>query len=148
MILKADNPTPGENKNVQFLVPRFVGKSISPHFNVLSCMKNLPAMQNWVWFLGWEDPLEEGTTSHSNILAWRIPWTEKPGGLQSTGSQGVGHDWIDLARRQSFWIMAQLSDFILTWILCKDLLSKYGHSLRPWRLDLHHIFLGETQFNS
>ena len=42
--------------------------------------------------LGQEDPLEEDMATHSSILAWRIPWTEKPGGLQSTGSQTVGHD--------------------------------------------------------
>ena len=42
--------------------------------------------------LGQEDPLEEGIATHSTILAWRIPWTEEPGGLQSTGSQRVGHD--------------------------------------------------------
>ena len=41
--------------------------------------------------LGWEDPLEEGMATHSSTLAWRIPWTEKPGGLQSTGSQIVRH---------------------------------------------------------
>ena len=41
----------------------------------------------------WEDPLEEEMATHSSILAWRIPWTEEPGGLQSTGSQTVGHDW-------------------------------------------------------
>ena len=46
----------------------------------------------WVPFLGREDPLEEGMATHSSILAWRIPWTEEPGGLQSTGSQGVEHD--------------------------------------------------------
>ena len=52
--------------------------------------KNPPAMQEtWVQTLGWEDPLEEGMTAHSNILAWRIPWTEEPGGLQSIGSQRV-----------------------------------------------------------
>ena len=54
-----------------------------------SGVKNLPAMQEpqeiWVWSLGQEDPLEEGMATHSNILAWRIPWTEEPGGLQSTG---------------------------------------------------------------
>ena len=45
-------------------------------------VKNLPAMQDTqVQSLGWEDPLEEGTATHSNILAWRISWTEKPGGL-------------------------------------------------------------------
>ena len=42
--------------------------------------------------LGWEDPMQKEMVTHSSILAWRIPWTEKPGGLQSTGSQSVGHD--------------------------------------------------------
>ena len=41
----------------------------------------------WVQSLGWEDPLEEGMVIHSSVLAWRIPWTEEPGGLQSIGSQ-------------------------------------------------------------
>ena len=43
--------------------------------------------EEWVRSLGWEDPLEEEMTTHSNILAWEIPWTEEPGGLQSMGSQ-------------------------------------------------------------
>ena len=56
-------------------------------------VKNPPAMQEiWVKPLGWEDLLEEGMTTHSRILAWRIPWTEEPGGLQSMGLQRVGHD--------------------------------------------------------
>ena len=56
-------------------------------------VKNLPAIQEtWVQSLGWEDPLEKGTTTHSSILAWRIPWTEKPGWLLSMGSQRIGHD--------------------------------------------------------
>ena len=42
--------------------------------------------------LGWEDPLEQGMATHFSILAWRVPWTEEPGGLQSTGSQREGHD--------------------------------------------------------
>ena len=42
--------------------------------------------------LGWEDPLEEGMATHSSILAWTIPWTEEPGGLQSVGLQGIQHD--------------------------------------------------------
>ena len=46
-----------------------------------------------VWSLGQEDPLEKGMATHSSILAWRIPWTEEPGGLQSMGLQRVGHDW-------------------------------------------------------
>ena len=56
-------------------------------------VKNLPAMQEtWVQFLGWEDLLGEGKATHSSVLVWRIPWTEEAGGLQSTGSQRVGHD--------------------------------------------------------
>ena len=57
-------------------------------------IKHLPAMQaTWVRSLGWENPLEKEMATHSSILAWRIPWTEEPGGLQSTGSQRVGHNW-------------------------------------------------------
>ena len=48
----------------------------------------------WVRSLGWEDPLEKGTATYSSILAWRIPWTEAPGGLQSLGLQRVRHDWV------------------------------------------------------
>ena len=54
---------------------------------------NLPAMQEtWVGSLSWDDPLEKGMATRSSILARRIPWTEEPGGLQSMGSQRVGHD--------------------------------------------------------
>ena len=49
----------------------------------------------WLRSLGQEDPLDEGVATHSRILAWRIPWTEEPGGLQSTGSQRVGDDGRD-----------------------------------------------------
>ena len=59
-------------------------------------VENSPSMQKTpetqVRFLGWEDPLEEGMATHSSILAWKIPWTETPGGLQSMGSQRVRHD--------------------------------------------------------
>ena len=48
--------------------------------------------ETWVRFLGQEDPLEEGVATHSSILAWRVPWTEEPGGLQSMGLQRVEHD--------------------------------------------------------
>ena len=57
--------------------------------------------ETWVRSLGGEDPPEEGMATHSNILAWRIPWTEEPGGLQSTRSQRAGHDWSDLAGMHS-----------------------------------------------
>ena len=56
-------------------------------------VKNLPAIcETWVRSLGWEDSLEEAMVTHSSILAWRIPWTEEPGELQSMGSQKVKHD--------------------------------------------------------
>ena len=56
-------------------------------------VKNLPAMhETLVRSLGQDDPLEKGMATHSSILAWRIPWMEEPGGLQSIGSQRVRHD--------------------------------------------------------
>ena len=56
-------------------------------------VKNLPAVQEtWVPSLGREDPLEKGIATLSSVLAWRIPWTEEPGGLQAMGSQRVGHE--------------------------------------------------------
>ena len=60
---------------------------------VAQMVKRLPAMwETQVQSLGWEDPLEKEMATHSNILAWKIPWTEEPGGLQVMGSQRVGHD--------------------------------------------------------
>ena len=60
---------------------------------VAQMVKNLPAVQeNWVQSLGQEDPLEKGMATHSSILAWRIPWTDEPGRLQSMGLQRVRHD--------------------------------------------------------
>ena len=57
-------------------------------------LKCLPAVwETQVWLPGWEDPLEKEMANYSNILAWEIPWTEKPGGLQSTGSQS----WTQLS---------------------------------------------------
>ena len=59
---------------------------------VAQMVKNLPEIrETWLGSLGWEDPLEEGMATRSSILAWRIPWTEEPGGLQSMKSQRVGH---------------------------------------------------------
>ena len=56
-------------------------------------VENLPAMQETqIQSLGWEDPLEKGMAAHSRILAWEIPWTEEPGGLQSVGLKRVGHN--------------------------------------------------------
>ena len=81
-------------------------------FPSVSAIKNQPAVQEmqeiWVKFLGWEHTLEEGIATHSSILAWRIPWTEEPGGLSLIGWQSVGHNQTDLAHRQ-----AQLSNLWL-----------------------------------
>ena len=67
-------------------------------FPVAQLVKNPPAMQEtWVPSLSCEDPLEEEMATHSSILAWRIPWTEEPAGLQTTGSQRLGHNCRDLA---------------------------------------------------
>ena len=60
---------------------------------VAQIVKNLSTVQETqVLFMGGEDPLEKGMTIHSSIFAWNIPWTEEPGGLQSMGSQRVGHN--------------------------------------------------------
>ena len=67
-------------------------------------VKKLPAVwETWVWSLGWEDPLEEGLATHSNILAWRISWMEEPGRLQSMASQRVGHDWPQKQQHTYMW---------------------------------------------
>ena len=60
---------------------------------VAQLVKNLPAMwETWVQSLGWEDSLEKEMAAHSSIVAWKIPWTEEPGRLQSMGLQRVRHD--------------------------------------------------------
>ena len=67
-----------------------------PHFSdslVAQMVKLLPSVwETWVQSLGWEDPLEKEMATHSSTLAWKIPWTEEPGRLQSMRSQRVGHD--------------------------------------------------------
>ena len=77
-------------------------------------VKNLPEMlETQVRSLGWEDPLEKGTATHSTILAWRIPWTEEAGGPQSMGSYRVGRDWATNAFTFSclFYSVFQMPDY-------------------------------------
>ena len=70
----------------------FLGSKITASL-LAQRLKHLPAMwETWVRSLGQEDPLEKEMATHSSTLAWRIPWMEEPSGLQSTGSQRVGHD--------------------------------------------------------
>ena len=88
----------GDTDELMLQLPSNMG---FPHGSVV---KNLPTMRIWgnvVQSPGQEDPLEDGMATHSNILAWRIPWTEEPGGLQSIESQRVRHDWSDLERMHS-----------------------------------------------
>ena len=69
------------------MTSRFILSSLRA-FLVAQLVKNLPAIrETWVRSLGWEDPLEEGMATHSSLIAWRIPWIEEPGGLQSMGLQ-------------------------------------------------------------
>ena len=107
---------------------------------VAQLVKNLPAVQETrVWSLGWEDPLEKEMATHSSILAWKISWTEKPGGLQSMGSQRVGHDWATntnalfinyLINLKSIHTGSTVEFLILNvtvsdeWIWCPDKLKK------------------------
>ena len=88
-----------------------------------SVVKNPPSMREtlemWVRFLGLEDPLEEEMATYSGILAWRIPWTKEPGGVQSTGVRRVGQDWSDLAQDK-------ILIFSTVWIWLAD----YPHSLK------------------
>ena len=73
----------------------------------------LPMRETRVRSLGREGPLEKEMVTHSSILAWRIPWTEEPGGLQSTGSQRVGHDW---ATSLHFSLLAILWNSAFKWV--------------------------------
>ena len=85
---------------------------------VAQSVKNLPAVQeSCVRSLGWEDPLEKEMATHSSILTWRIPWTEKPGRIKSMGSQRVGHDWVNEQQHGC---------------LCAQLLSHVRHFAVPW----------------
>ena len=66
------------------------------------CLPMWVMREAWVWSLGQEDPLEKETAAHSSILAWKIPWTEEPGGLQSMGLQAVRHSWVTEHTAPSF----------------------------------------------
>ena len=105
----------------QYLLPQLLGKKWHNHFvflitrdsfllgpsQVILVVNNPPAIwETWVWSLDWEDPVEKGTVTHSSILSCRIPWTEKPGRLQSMGFQRVRHDWVTFTLTHSLhpWV--------------------------------------------
>ena len=85
--------------------------------------------ETWVWSLGGEDPLEKGMAAHSRILAWRIPWTDEPGGPQSMRLQRVGNDWatytpkmlsLNLQSAESFYMLGILSNLEMTESVWED----------------------------
>ena len=79
-----------KRKHISFIVIEDIYREFFP---IAQMVKNLPAIwETWVQSLGQEDPLEMGMAAHSSILAWRIPWTEEPGRLQSMESQRVRHN--------------------------------------------------------
>ena len=86
--------------------------------------------ETWVWSLGQEDPLEEEMTTHSSILAWRIPWTEESGRLQSTGSQKVRHNWSDLAH-YCLYSLYCASDLCSLFSTCCKFVPLNTHSYLP-----------------
>ena len=88
-------------KTIALTIQIFVGKIMSLFFNMLflgsSDVKcQLAVQETWVWSLGWEDPLEKEMAAHYRTLAWKIPWMEEPGRLQSMGLERAGHDWATL----------------------------------------------------
>ena len=84
---------------------------------VRTCLPTQETLEARVWFLGWEDPLEEEMATYSSILARTIPRTEEPGRLQSTGSQRAGHDWATEHARSEQSPKGRLKegDFPITW---------------------------------
>ena len=102
--------------------------------------------ETWIWSLGWKDPLEEAMATHSGILAWRSPWTEEPGRLQSMGSQRVGYDWatkhstqLRISANAYLWVVNFSSEMVLV-ILALAPYSFHpsphclpdAHCLSPW----------------
>ena len=98
---------------------------------VAQMVKNLIIHETHVPSLGWEDPLEKRMATHSSILAWRIPWTEEHGGLQSMGSQRVGHNWVT----NTFTFMYIL---VVVWEKCME---RWWYGLKVWVL-LRFIYWG------
>ena len=104
-------------------------------------IKNLPAMQKTlVLSLGQEDPLEKEMATHSSILTWRIPWTEEPSRLQSTGSQRLRYNWASNIFTALNNLQLTLYTCQATWwtILCSISLKPHSSSPRyqhPWFLD-------------
>ena len=99
-------------------------------------LKRLPAMwKTWVQSLSQEDPLEKEMAPHSSTLAWRMPWMEEPGGLQSTGSQRVRHDWATSLTHDRSGISGWYDNWkFAIWEISKVLVPFYFPTISMWRL--------------
>ena len=97
---------------------------------VAQTVKNLSAMwRAWVWSLTWVDPLEKGMATHTSVLAWRIPLTEEPGGLQSMESQRVGHHWVTNTHTHTQRDWLELHRWMcISWIWLNDEVPNCGRS--------------------
>ena len=107
---------------------------------VAQSVKNLPAVQEiQVHSLGWGDALEKEMATHSSILAWKLSWTEEPGGLQSIGLQRVGHDWVTntYLHSQRLWHSQQSRSSCFSETL---LLFLWSSSYRQFDLWFHCLF--------
>ena len=116
-------------------VRKYLFTSRDTGFLVAQMVENFPAKQETqVWSLGWEDPLEKGMATHSSILAWRIPWTEEPGRLQSMGSQRV--EWVTKHSKNKMFVLAHSSCYnknTIDWVANKqqEFVGRFGVWLGP-----------------
>ena len=109
---------------------------------VAQMIKNLPAVQKTsVQSLGWEDPLERGKATHSSILAWRIPWTEEPGGHSPWDHKELGHDWGTKPTTSWIFTVYNTARFDSLWGIICITLSRIFLNLFLAALDLH-CFMG------
>ena len=113
---------------------------------VAQMLEHLAALlETWVRSLGWEDPLEKEMATHSSILAWSTPWTEEPGGLQSTGLPRVRHDWVTSLSEKLYTLSKNKtggdcgSDDELIIAKFRLKLKKVGKTTRTFRYDLSQI---------
>ena len=109
---------------------------------VVLLVKNPSVMwETWVRSQGWEDPLEKRRATHSSILAWRIPWTEEPGRLQSMGSQRVGHNWVTFTFTFSYYLVrtpsARVAWVVVVGFVCAQVISLSLHFI----LNFSHILV-------
>ena len=95
--------------------------------------------ETWVQYLGWEDPMEKRMATHSSIIAWKIPWAEVPGGLQSLGSQRVGQDWAT----NTFTFR-----LLFTWKIPRKMFIHLTFQVRLFRVKGHRQYAPQSETRS